>query len=1148
MTLKDSWESGDLFTADDANSVADAINTIGSTVSAITTSKGQANGYASLDSSGHLPDSQLPPDAATTTYVTTAIGSFSSNKGQANGFASLDSTGKVPSSQLPAATVAGLSDASIIGKALLTAANAPTILTILSAKPASYVPSSTDVTNALGYTPENVAHKNAASGYAGLDSSSRISSAQLTADAMEFKGAWNAFTNSPAVANGTGSFADMYRVSVAGTQNLGAGSVYYSVGDLIFYDGSAWQQSVGSNAVSSVNGMTGAVTVTTISGNAGTATALQTPRALTTILSNIGPTNFDGSASVSIGVNGILGVGYGGTGATSLTGLVKGNGISAFTAATAGTDYVAPGGDLGTPSGGTLTNCVGLPIAGISATGIPSSATYLRGDGSWSAVSSPLVFNAHDYGVIADGAQHNNMANLIDCIAQCGAAGGGIVQLPEGTIVTSEAVRGATLTATSGNTYVNNGGIPIPVGAPIVIKGYGPGSTTLQLSPGMPRAFDFWYTADGQSYQDVVISDMTITRNGLTGATLASGTASGTVTIASGSTWQTIPGLTASAWVNASFAYHPTSMTLFVVRVSGGNVQFSPFVYSSGSSTTINSGDVLTGALYDDHVVIGNRYLSTGTANPYNMTWDRILVSNVVSIVPAPTLPTTPMQLSYRIPDSATHVWMMTLPRSGTLASSKCTNVDVKNCRFYGGANGVAFIGGGWYDDVWIEDCLHDTLVAVTSTTGNWAGTNFFFGDKAPVGRAGIIRSTGKNSGDPALEVDNVWDFTERDCKWLNCYSNFFSTTYSIPCRTSAGPSTCLLGTGGAMTNSSATITSATNFVNAMPADVDSAGLVKIDNELCWYVANGTTWTVYRAINGTTAAAHSIGATVTFIESHKQRYRSINSTFTNDAALCVSAYQFTSASSGIPSPRLDIRDATVTMVGGNLYQNKLILTQGWSNGIDIQGVSYRRSDFASNYSSGAVPGIIELQGSKAAINVAAGVPIPPTRVYGRDNVFVAHGTNVSANCILSALQPWDGYYRFDFDFAAEFLYAGSATQGVQAIYLNPWGGYGGTGSTLIIAKGSRFGFIGRNLPSGVTPMSPVGVYVGGTTYVTIQERLDLSLNLEDWQFTSNSTDGYYLPTKVDASQPANTVFITDISNSTSATLTHPSGYLFGGAP
>jgi len=37
-----------------------------------------------------------------------------------------------------------------------------------------------------------------------------------------------------------------------------------------------------------------------------------------------------------------IGVPYGGTGATTLTGLVKGNGAAAFTAAIAGTDYLAP--------------------------------------------------------------------------------------------------------------------------------------------------------------------------------------------------------------------------------------------------------------------------------------------------------------------------------------------------------------------------------------------------------------------------------------------------------------------------------------------------------------------------------------------------------------------------------------------------------------------------------------------------------------------------------------------------------------------------------------------------------------------------------------------------------------------------------------
>ena len=43
--------------------------------------------------------------------------------------------------------------------------------------------------------------------------------------------------------------------------------------------------------------------------------------------------------------------------------------------------------NLGTPSAATLTNATGLPVGGISATGTPSAATYLRGDGSWTSVS-----------------------------------------------------------------------------------------------------------------------------------------------------------------------------------------------------------------------------------------------------------------------------------------------------------------------------------------------------------------------------------------------------------------------------------------------------------------------------------------------------------------------------------------------------------------------------------------------------------------------------------------------------------------------------------------------------------------------------------------------------------------------------------------
>jgi hypothetical protein len=49
------------------------------------------------------------------------------------------------------------------------------------------------------------------------------------------------------------------------------------------------------------------------------------------------------SINLTTNVTGTLPVANGGSGATTLTGVIKGNGTSAFSAATAGTDYVAPG-------------------------------------------------------------------------------------------------------------------------------------------------------------------------------------------------------------------------------------------------------------------------------------------------------------------------------------------------------------------------------------------------------------------------------------------------------------------------------------------------------------------------------------------------------------------------------------------------------------------------------------------------------------------------------------------------------------------------------------------------------------------------------------------------------------------------------------
>ena len=91
-------------------------------------------------------------------------------------------------------------------------------------------------------------------------------------------------------------------------------------------------------------------------------------------------------------VTGTVAVANGGTGATTLTGIVKGNGTSAMTAAVAGTDYQAPisltttGSGAATLSGNTLnipsTTNYTLPTASSSALGGVKVGTNLSIDGS----------------------------------------------------------------------------------------------------------------------------------------------------------------------------------------------------------------------------------------------------------------------------------------------------------------------------------------------------------------------------------------------------------------------------------------------------------------------------------------------------------------------------------------------------------------------------------------------------------------------------------------------------------------------------------------------------------------------------------------------------------------------------------------------
>lgn len=125
----------------------------------------------------------------------------------------------------------------------------------------------TDVQGALNELQSDVdgrqltSEKGVANGYASLDGGGKVPVAQLPATLMTYEGTWDASTNTPTLANGTGDAGMVYIVNVAGTVNFGAGPITFAVGDWVIYNGTIWQKSDNADDVVSVNGLTGVVTL-----------------------------------------------------------------------------------------------------------------------------------------------------------------------------------------------------------------------------------------------------------------------------------------------------------------------------------------------------------------------------------------------------------------------------------------------------------------------------------------------------------------------------------------------------------------------------------------------------------------------------------------------------------------------------------------------------------------------------------------------------------------------------------------------------------------------------------------------------------------------------------------------------------------------
>ena len=143
-------------------------------------------------------------------------------------------------------------------------------------------------TTVSGYIPTT--EKAVANGVATLDGGGTVPISQLPAavlGALSYQGTWNASTNTPTLTSSVGTKGYYYVVNVAGSTNLN-GITDWQVGDWAVYNGTAWQKIDNTDAVTSVNGYTGTVVLTTTDVAEGTNQYFTTARARTSVSAGTG--------------------------------------------------------------------------------------------------------------------------------------------------------------------------------------------------------------------------------------------------------------------------------------------------------------------------------------------------------------------------------------------------------------------------------------------------------------------------------------------------------------------------------------------------------------------------------------------------------------------------------------------------------------------------------------------------------------------------------------------------------------------------------------------------------------------------------------------------------------------------------------------
>jgi hypothetical protein len=387
-----------------------------------------------------------------------------------------------------------------------------------------------------------------------------------------YEGIWNASTNSPTITSSVGSKGDYYIVATAGSTNIN-GITDWKIGDWIIFNGTTWDKVDNTDAVSSVNGFTGAVSLT--SANISEVTNLYFTDARARAAISLTTTGTSGAATYSGGVLNIPQ--YQAVLTNPITGTGTTNTLPKFTdASTIGNSNITDTGSLITLGSNTTISSGALGIGTTTLTGYS-----LR-------VSKSITGATTSYGISNDGTIQSDVtgsANIYRSVPNIQAATFTLSNLLHFSAIQGTLGAGATITTQTG--FLVNSSL---IGA---TNNHG---FRGQIPSGTNR-WNLYMDGTAANYLAGVLNIGTTTLSGynldVNGTTRVSGVLTLSSTISNGTYTYTLPSATGTLALTSNLStYVPYTgatgdVTLNSYTLSAAQVKSST---SAGLSVNANSG------------------------------------------------------------------------------------------------------------------------------------------------------------------------------------------------------------------------------------------------------------------------------------------------------------------------------------------------------------------------------------------------------------------------------------------------------------------------------------------------------------------------------------------------------------------------------